>query len=219
MLKSIYTKLLRAFGSQGWWRADSLFEICVGIILVQRTTWINADKAIDNLKRAKMLDIDKVASSDLFSLEQVIKPAGFYKQKAKYLQAFACHARDNYKNDLSAWFRNPAKQLRQELLTIKGVGSETADSILLYAANKPIFVVDAYTKRIFYRLGVINNENISYLALQDLVHQHLKADLHFYNEFHALLVKLGKEFCRTKPSCGKCSLKQRCKFYQERITQ
>lgn len=219
MLKSIYTKLLNAFGPQGWWHADSLFEICVSIILVQRTTWINADKAIDNLKRVEMLDIGKIASVDLVSLEQIIKPAGFYKQKAKYLQAFVCYVRNNYNGNLEAWFKKPEKQLRRELLTIKGVGLETADSILLYAANKSIFVVDAYTKRIFYRVGIINNENISYQVLQNFVHQCLEADIHYYNEFHALLVKLGKEFCRTKPLCGKCPLKQKCKFYQRRITQ
>lgn len=154
-----------------------------------------------------MLDIDKIASVDLASLEQVIKPAGFYKQKAKYLQAFAYHAKDNYKGNLDTWFKKPKEQLRQELLNIKGVGLETADSILLYAADKPIFIVDAYTKRIFYRLGIIDNENMSYQALQNFVHQHLKANVHFHNEFHALLVKLGKEFCRTKPLCEKCPLK------------
>ncbi len=217
MLKPIYTKLFRAFGPQDWWHADSIFEICVGITLVQQTTWINADKAIDNLKRAEILDIDKIASVDLASLEQVIKPAGFYKQKAKYLQAFAQYAVDNYRSDLGIWFGKPKQQLRQELLRIQGIGPETADSILLYAADKPIFVVDAYTKRIFYRLGIIDNENISYQALQNFVHQHLKTDVRFYNEFHALLVKLGKEFCRTKPECENCPLKQKCKFYQGRI--
>lgn len=217
MLKSFYTELLRAFGPQGWWHADSLLEICLGIILVQRTSWVNADKALNNLKGAEMFDIDKIASVDSASLKHLIRPAGFYKQKAGYLQSFACYVRDNYRSELGSWFQRPKEQLRQELLSVKGVGLESADSILLYAANKAIFVVDAYTKRIFYRLGIIDNENISYQALQDFVHHHLKVDIHAYNEFHALLVKLGKECCRVKPLCEECPLKRKCKFYQARI--
>lgn len=217
MLKTVYTKLLHVFRPQCWWHADSLFEICIGIILVQHATWVNADKAIANLKKANMLKVNVIASAELPILECAIKSAGFYKQKANYLQIFARHVRDHYNGELNNWLQKSLFELRQELLGIKGIGPETADSILLYAANKPIFVIDAYTKRIFYRLGIISNENIGYQELQDLIHSKIKQNAHTYNEFHALLIKLGKEFCRKKPLCVKCPLKEECKYYKKRI--
>lgn len=201
--------LLEYFGPQGWWHADSKFEVCVGIILVQRTTWYNAAKAIKNLKQENLLTIGKVAKINLRKLEEILRPAGFYRQKAKYLKIFSQYCLKKYKGELEVWLQKPLEELREDLLQITGIGPETADSILLFAAEKPVFVVDTYTKRALVRVGVISKE-IESLAIKNLVRKEMPPDLKTHKELRALFVELGKKFCKTKPQCNSCPLESIC---------
>lgn len=204
--------LLEYFGEQGWWHADSLFEICVGIILVQRTTWRNAAKGIENLKKKHLLKVKKIANIPLKELRDSLRPTGFYRQKAEYLKVFARYALEKYNGDLERWFKKPAEELREELLQLKGIGEETAESILLYAAGKPVFVVDAYTKRILIRMKIVRKES-SYLEIKKIIEKELPLDLKAYKELRALFVELGKNFCRTSPQCNGCPLESVCQKY------
>ena len=203
--------LLKRFGEQHWWPADTPFEVVIGAILTQSTSWKNVEKAIDNLKNIDALNAEHLHKIDVDELATLIKSAGYYNAKARKLKEFINHLYRNYDGDLACMFESDGRKLRKELLSIWGIGPETADSVVLYAAQKPEFVVDAYTKRIFSRLGYVK-ENIDYAGLKKFSEQNLPRDVKIYNEFHALLVRLGKEHCKkTKPLCAKCPLEKKCK--------
>ncbi len=202
MLK-LYNKLLKEFGPQHWWPVtnknskilDSRFEICVGAILTQNTNWQNVEKAIDNLIKNRMLTKEAIKNANISKLSALIRSSGYYKQKAKKLKIFA-----NFSGNVT----------RENLLSLWGIGPETADSMLLYAYNKPYFVVDAYTKRIFERLGMLKG-NEDYEEVRALFEKKLPKDVEIYKEFHALIVNLAKNFCKKEPLCDRCPLTEECK--------
>jgi endonuclease-3 related protein len=206
-IRLIYQKLYSHFGPQHWWPGDSAFEVMIGAILTQNTNWQNVERAIDNLKKSRLLEFSKFYRLPARKLASLIRPAGYYNIKAKRLKSFLRFLFDAYNADLRKMSFKNTKELRRELLCVHGVGPETADSILLYALNKPIFVVDAYTKRIFFRHALIR-EKSGYDEVQNLFMQNLKNSVKLFNEYHALLVKLGKDFClKNKPRCDICPLR------------
>ena len=206
-IRDIYQKLYRSFGPQSWWPRDTPFEVIVGAILTQNTNWQNVAKAIDNLKEARVLTPQKLHSLPIDRLARLIRPSGYFNIKAKRLKSFLDFLFKNYQGKLEKMFVQPLDELRQEILSVKGVGPETADSILLYAGGYPIFVVDAYTKRIFSRQKLLS-EDAGYHQVQELFTQSLKKDVQLFNEYHALIVRLGKDFCKkTKPKCEICPIK------------
>jgi endonuclease III related protein len=197
------------FGPLHWWPGDTPFEICVGAILTQNTAWTNVEKAIVNLKARRFLSLTAMHGADRDLLAAAIRPAGYYNQKTIKLKAFCAHVVRRH-GTLRRWFDLSLGELRAELLAIHGIGPETADSILCYAAEKPIFVVDAYTRRILFRMG-LTPEDATYDELQSLFHRCFPADTDVYNELHAQLVRLGNNFCRkTRPRCDSCPLALRC---------
>jgi endonuclease-3 related protein len=200
--------LHREFGPRHWWPAETPFEVIVGAILTQNTAWSNVEKAIGNLKRTKLLDPSSLARVRQDRLARLIRPAGYYNIKAKRLKNFTKLLSTEFKNDLEKLLRLPAKRLRAKLLCVNGIGPETADSILLYAANKPIFVIDAYTKRVLSRHKVVRDD-ATYDQMQTLFMENLPNRTKLFNEYHALLVQLAKEYCRKKPRCGSCPLHSR----------
>ncbi len=201
----LYKRLFFAFGPQGWWPAESPFEVFVGAILTQNTSWRNVEKAIANLKGKGALVPEIIYEMPLEELEDLIKPSGFYKVKAKRLKEAVAFLIREFKGRMDLMAKAPLQELRSKLLEVKGIGEETADSILLYACDKPIFVVDAYTKRILSR-HEITKDSSSYRELQRLFMDALPKDVALYKEYHALLVRLGKSFCRPKPRCEGCPL-------------
>jgi endonuclease III related protein len=204
-LEHIYRLLYKRFGKRNWWPADSPFEVIVGAILTQNTAWTNVEKAIVNLKRADMLSPGMLHDNTVSGVAQLIKPSGFYNQKAKRLKLMVDHLMTGYKGDIDELCKKDTKTLRDELLSIKGVGKETADSILLYACSKPVFVVDSYTYRVFYRHGLIDAQ-AGYDEIQDMFMDNLEHKAGLFNEYHALIVELAKNYCRTKPLCEQCPL-------------
>lgn len=205
---SIYKKLYRHFGPQGWWPADTPFEVMVGAILTQNTSWRNVERAIANLKKKRILSLKKMQALPSRILAPLIKPAGYYNIKARRLRCFLKFLCRSYGGSLKKIRSEKTHTLRNNLLSVKGIGPETADSILLYALNKPVFVVDAYTKRIFSRHRLIE-EGSTYDQVQDFITKNLKIDVKLFNEYHALLVKLGKEYClKRKPRCAVCPLSE-----------
>ena len=211
-LIQIYERLLKHFGRQHWWPADTPFEVIVGAVLTQQTSWKNVEKAINNLKENGLLNISSLTRVNLRRLEMVIRSAGYFHQKAERLRGICRYIYKNYGEDLNKLFSKPIPNLREELLSLKGLGPETADSIILYAANKPIFVIDAYTKRMAHRLGMTDLDK--YEDLRRYFEKHLPNDLELYQEFHALIVELGKNYCKTKPDCSPCPLRKKCEFSQ-----
>ncbi len=211
LLKKIYTVLFRRFGPQGWWPAETRFEVMVGAILTQNTNWGNVEKAIRNLKAQKILTPERLRRLKRSSLARAIKPAGYYHIKAKRLKNFLVYFQKQYDSSVNKMKRASLSGVRQGLLSVNGIGEETADSIILYALGKPIFVVDAYTQRILSRHGLIK-PHADYESTQKLFMDSLKEDTRMFNEYHALLVFIGKEFCRAKPCCEKCPLNQAVLF-------
>lgn len=223
---TLYTSFFSYYGPQHWWPMDGSyhneqgtdprFEIILGAILTQNTAWSNVEKAIDNLKKARILSISEIVDTNIDTLKQYIKPSGFFNQKAVRLHTISFYLKERYDSDLNVFFAAPIKQLRRELLNLNGIGPETADSILLYAGGKPIFVVDAYTKRLFGRLDLLLD--LSYDSIQSYVQTDISAHLPIeklseaYNEFHALIVEHAKRYCRKKPSCMGCPLNEECPF-------
>lgn len=202
----IHDRLLAHFGPQHWWPGDSPFEITVGAILTQNTNWTNVEKAIANLKEAGLLSYAGLSSLPVFALAELIRPAGYFNVKALRLQNFLRMVELQYAGDFNSMLADQTELLRQRLLSVKGIGPETADSILLYAANRPVFVIDAYTHRILCRHNIVD-EDADYHGMQSLFEDALPADQALFNEFHALIVKTGKEFCRKKnPRCRLCPL-------------
>jgi len=205
-LKKSYNKLLKTFGPQHWWPGDTPFEVIVGAILTQNTAWTNVEKAIHNLKKAKLLTPGKLHDLSQDEIAKYIRPAGYFNIKAKRLKHFLNYLFDNYGGNLKKMFKKRTDAVRRELLSVNGIGPETADSILLYAGDHPVFVVDAYTKRIFSRHQVVKAD-AEYHDIQELFMKNLPHDVKMFNEYHALIVKAGKDFCRTrKPLCSRCPL-------------
>jgi endonuclease-3 related protein len=205
-LSAIYRTLLRFFGEQGWWPAETPFEVIVGAMLTQNTAWRNVEQAIENLKEEGVLTPQGLRTVDETRLAGLIRPAGYYNVKAKRLKGLMTFLDKEYGGDLQRMFAEPLASLREKILMVKGVGPETADSILLYAGEKPIFVVDAYTRRVLSRHGII--DGASYGEIQDLLMRSLPSDVSLFKEYHALFVRLAKTFCKTKPLCKGCPLEQ-----------
>ena len=211
-LNNIYRRLLAHFGPQHWWPAKEPFEVIVGAILTQSAAWGNVEKAIANLRAAEALSPGAMRRLSRPKLAKLVHPCGYYNAKALKLKSFAFWLGNHYDDDLDSLFANDTDDLRRQLLSIHGIGQETADSILLYAANKPIFVIDAYTRRIISRIG-LTPEKDSYAAYQAFFMEHLPSDAELFNEYHALLVCLGKNVCRRRPLCQQCCLSEICQFY------
>ena len=235
-INTLYKRLLKEYGPQGWWpvtRTDhpeyfpgsydhprngkEAWEIMVGAILTQNTAWKNVEKALKNLIKAQCLDMKCIAGMPKQELAELIRPAGYYNQKADRLKVLARYMLDKWGGNLNRFFSRHILEIREELLSIKGIGRETADSIILYAGKKPIFVVDAYTRRIFYRLGVISSERERYDRIREMVEKEF-SDLGseqkrvVFNEFHALMVEHAKQHCRKRPSCENCPVRRECRF-------
>jgi endonuclease-3 related protein len=206
-LSEIYRLLYDAFGPQHWWPGETPFEIITGAILTQNTNWSNVEKAIANLKSAGCLAPDELRHIALAQLAELIRPAGYYNIKAKRLKNFVDWLFEQYDGELANLQAINTSQLREELLAIKGIGCETADSILLYALGRSVFVVDAYTARITLRHELIE-PGADYEQLRQLFESNLPQDISLFNEYHALLVKAGKEFCRPKARCSGCPLEK-----------
>jgi len=208
-LQDIYRRLLDEYGPQRWWPAESPFEVMVGAILTQSAAWANVEKAIGNLRRAGLLSPRGIHNQSLDELAPLVRPSGYYNAKAKKLKAMV-EWLGKHSDNLDKAFSGDTAELRSELLAVHGIGPETADSILLYAALKPVFVIDAYTRRILSRLGLASPED-TYDDLQRLFMANLEADVQIFNEYHALLVRLGKEACRKAPLCSQCCLAEICR--------
>ncbi|MCX5712044.1 MAG: endonuclease III domain-containing protein [Candidatus Omnitrophica bacterium] len=205
-INRIYKSLFASFGRQYWWPADSAFEVMVGAILTQNTNWANVEKAIKNLKKHKALAAEKLRKISVGRLALLIRPAGYYNIKAARLKNFVRFLFQRYAGDIKKMRKAETGSLRQELLSVIGIGPETADSILLYALDKPVFVVDAYTKRILSRHKIVKSD-AEYAQIQDLFMRNLEKDARLFNEYHALLVKLGKDHClKNKQKCSTCPL-------------
>ena len=205
MLKKIYDKLFKAYGPQQWWPGDTPFEVIIGAILTQNTNWTNVEKAIANLKSKDILTPEGAKDIATHELAELIRPSGYFNIKAKRLKEFISFLFDEFDGDLGKMFSLDLKKLRHKLLEVKGIGPETADSILLYAGNYLTFVVDAYTKRIFSRLGLLHEEH-TYHQVQEFFMDNLEDEVQLFNEYHALIVNHAKEHCRTKPLCTGCPL-------------
>jgi len=226
--------MLRRYGPQNWWPAQSRFEVIVGAYLTQNTNWSNVERAMANLRRARVLSVKCIRESSLKQLQELVRPSGYFRQKAIKLKTFIRFLDKNYAGSLDRMFAQPTDKLRAELLALNGVGPETADSILLYAGNHPVFVVDAYTRRVLWRHGIIN-EKTSYEEIRSLVEQAISSSeaeslvvkspisdprhpvscissaargalAQHYNELHALIVRVGNHYCGTKPNCEGCPL-------------
>lgn len=207
-LIKMFNLLLKHFGPQNWWPGETELEVMVGAVLTQNTNWKNVEKAIENLKNKELLSLDCLHSLTIEALAQEIRPAGYFNIKARRLKNLINFIVDRYQGDLFLFLEGRTSSLREGLLSVKGIGPETADSILLYAARRPVFVIDAYTHRILSRHDMVEEQGISYDELQDLLMDHLPEDPAFFNEFHALIVRTGKDYCRRKPLCDYCPLKQ-----------
>ncbi len=201
----IYERLYEVFGPRDWWPGDSPFEVAVGAILTQNTSWKNVERAISNLKKKRLLNPRRLSAIEEEKLSAIIRPCGYHRLKAKRLQNFLRFFMEEYEGSMENMFEEEVEILREKLLSVNGIGPETADSILLYAGEKPVFVVDAYTHRFLYRHGLID-EDAPYGEIQDLFMRNLPPSIKLYNEFHALIVHLGKEYCRPKPKCEPCPL-------------
>ncbi|MEK6983537.1 MAG: endonuclease III domain-containing protein [Nanoarchaeota archaeon] len=228
-IAKIYDMLYSYFGPQHWWPVTSPvtlypeysdgpknekqeLEVVFGAILTQNTSWKNAEKAIIVLNKEDLFDVDKINDIDVKKLADLIKSSGYHNQKARKLKNFSEYLLENYRGKLHLLFSKNIEELREELLTISGIGPETADSIILYAAKKPVFVIDAYTKRILNRIGY---KEETYNELQTLCMENLPNNEKLFNECHALLVELGKGFCRKTPLCNECPLNKHCNYCKQ----
>jgi endonuclease III related protein len=208
-LRVIFDRLLAAYGPQHWWPGDSPFEVIVGAILTQQTAWANVEKALANLRVSGDLSPDDIRATSEDDLAALIRPSGFYRGKARKLKAFVALLDERFGGDLGRMLAAPGDELRAALLGTHGIGPETADSILLYAAGRPYFVIDAYTQRIFSRLGLTPADD-TYDAWQRLFTRELPPDAALFNEYHALIVEHAKRVCRTVPLCQRCVLLDVC---------
>jgi endonuclease-3 related protein len=215
ILIKMYERLYSAFGPRQWWPGDTPFEVAVGAILTQNTNWSNVEKAIANLKKGKLLSARAIHGLDKGRLARLIRPAGYFNIKAKRLKAFVGFLVRQYGGSLRRMLKQNIHSVREELLAVHGVGPETADSIILYALEKPVFVIDAYTRRVLSRHGILSYDE-PYDKYQELFHRTFETDsdgeesvTSFFNEFHALFVEVGKTYCRPRePLCEHCPLKE-----------
>ncbi len=205
ILMEVYRRLFQAYGPQHWWPGQSPFEVLVGAVLVQNTSWANVQRAIANLREAGLMHPKALFRLPQAALEEHIRPAGYFRIKARRLRNLLGLLVNRYDGSLEAMFRTDLPTLRAELLSVNGIGPETADSILLYAGQLPVFVVDTYTHRVLARHGWIGFD-ADYYEIQDFFHQQLEQDVQLYNEYHALLVRVGKEHCRKRVQCSGCPL-------------
>jgi endonuclease-3 related protein len=203
LLKELYHMLWEALGPQGWWPGDTPFEVALGAILTQNTNWNNVARAITMIKDQGLLAPQALHDLPEAELARLIRPAGYYNIKARRIKNFLDFLATQHRNSMARMAAADLAALRPALLTVKGIGPETADSILLYALDKPTFVVDAYTFRILSRHGLLP-ETCSYEDLRQLFMEHLPAQVPLYQEYHALLVRVGKEWCRPQPQCAAC---------------
>jgi len=208
-LMDIFKRLLDRFGALAWWPAETPFEVCVGAILTQNTAWSNVEKAIIALKQSGIMTPETLHASDPQQLAQLIRPAGYLNVKSQRLKAFMTWLFLNHQGSLERMFSGDWQELRAELLRVRGIGPETADAILLYAGNKATFVVDAYTRRLFQRLGLLR-EDAGYEQTRAMFMNTLPEDVALFNEYHALIVEQCKRFCRAKPLCNGCPLCDVC---------
>jgi endonuclease-3 related protein len=207
-LQDYFEKLLRALGPQRWWPARTRLEVIVGAILVQNTAWQNAALALKKLKQNGLLTLAELKHASLSELGSCVKSAGFYRQKARTIRNFLAWLEGACDGSLTVMFTLPAAELRRRLLEVKGLGPETADAILLYAGLHPVFVADSYTRRILARHGMVP-PRAGYAQAQEFLHRHLPADQALFNEYHALLVEVGRRFCRRQIAlCDECPLKE-----------
>jgi len=212
LLKAIYETLYNTYGPQSWWPADSPFEVMLGAILTQNTAWTNVEKAMTGLSEVCELTPEGVLSVAPEQLQEAIRPSGYFRQKADRLRGFCRFLLDEYGSDLTGMAPVTTGQLREDLLALRGIGPETADSILLYALGRPAFVVDTYTLRLFSRLGLCE-ENAKYDDIQALFMENLEPDVRMFNEYHALIVRHVKERCRKRtPLCIECTLLDLCSY-------
>lgn len=208
-ITKLYDDLNAEYGDLHWWPAETPFEIIIGAILGQATAWRNAAKAIGNLKAANVLDPEEMSKLSQDELETLILPSGYYRAKAKKVRAFLTHLQAHHNNQLDSLFAGELPILREELLSIYGVGEETADTILLYAAQKPSFVVDTYTYRLLERIGLFSGK-FHYGKLREIFMDNLPHDSHLFNQYHALIVRHGARICQKTPQCDKCMLQSQC---------
>ena len=209
LLEDIYRRLFKQYGSQYWWPGETPFEVMIGAVLTQSAAWKNVETAIINLKTAGLTSPAALREKSPEEIAPLIRSAVYYNVKARKLKALVEYIGNACDDNLDSLFGKDTGQLRDELLAVWGIGEETADSILLYAAGKPLFVIDAYTRRIMSRIG-IRPESDTYSAWQSLFMKNLPTDVALFNEYHALLVHLGKETCRPKPRCPECPLSDIC---------
>ena len=206
-LLTIYETMDRHFGNLHWWPGETPFEVIVGAILTQNTSWNNVKVAVDNLKSRELLDPEKIFEIEDDILAKLIRPSGYYNVKTRRLKAFLQFLHREYEGNLEMMIEEDLWILREKLLDVKGIGEETADSILLYAGNKPIFVVDLYTRRILQRHNIIDGSP-GYGDIQKLFMTNLPNSARLFNQYHALLVNTGKHFCRKAPRCEGCPLER-----------
>lgn len=214
-LRAVLDRLEAHFGKQGWWPAESPLEVVIGAILVQRTAWRNAEIAVNELRERGLINIDALARSSVERLEELLRSSGFYKRKARTILDFARFLALNHGGSLEALLAKPTRPLRGALLSLEGIGPETADSILLYAAHRPVFPIDAYTRRILYRLGLPEAWTLPYEKLQQVVHDAFPATAEELKELRALTVRLGKTYCGKDPRCEECPLNDLCAYAQK----
>ena len=212
VLPEVYRRLYAAYGPQGWWPGESAFEVIAGAILTQSAAWTNVEKALTSMRAADCRSFEAVAALPEAELAAIIRSSGYYNAKARKLQAFAFHLLDRYGGDLDALLDQDVEPLRAELLSIHGIGEETADDIIVYAAEKPSFVIDSYTRRILDRMGLAPaGRNPGYRNYQALFHDSLPADTRLFNEYHALLDHHAKVTCtKRNPECAGCCLADIC---------
>lgn len=207
-LLRVYDLLFEKFGPRHWWPGETKIEVITGAILTQNTAWSNVEKAVSNLKKSKLLSVRGLSNIPEKTLSGLIKPAGYFNVKARRLKNFLRFLNASYNGSIDRMFRTETLRLRGELLGVNGIGPETADSILLYAGNKPVFVVDAYTKRIFSRHGFVKSD-CEYEDTQFMFMENLPREPKLFNEFHALIVELGKNLCKSsKPLCNRCPIRR-----------
>jgi endonuclease-3 related protein len=209
--QQVYKKLFARYGPQHWWPADSPFEIMVGAILTQNTAWSNVERAIDNLKSHSCLSPQAVLKTPLPDLAEQLKPSGYFNIKAQRLRNFCQWYVDE--GEYGCLSRIATDELRKQLLSVNGVGPETADDMLLYAFERPVFVVDAYTRRIFSRLALIEHDS-GYENIRHQFENGLKADVIVFNEYHALIVRHAKDACKKRPVCVSCCLSKGCPSHE-----
>jgi len=204
-LDNLYRHLTAHYGPTHWWPGDTPFEVAVGAVLTQNTAWTNVEKAIAGLKAEHLLEPGALLECPTELIETALRPCGYFRVKTKRLRAFCRYLDERYGGSMTRMAETSLEDLRPELLDVNGIGPETADDILLYACDKPVFVVDAYTRRILGRHGLVTAD-IAYEELRATFEDAIEPDVQMFKEYHGLLVYTGKDFCRRKPKCAACPL-------------